>query len=71
MENANEKIDNLGKQKETSQEAGQFFLVLYTVKGCSEELFAHTAYNIIITITNVKIKTLALKNKKVQRTYST
>ena len=25
MENANEKIDNLGKQKETSQEAGQLF----------------------------------------------
>ena len=63
MENANEKMDNLEKLKETSQGAGEFFSVSYTVKGCSMELFAHAAYNIIITITNVKIKTLALKKK--------
>ena len=63
MENANEKMDNLEKLKETSQEAGEFFSVSYTVKGCSIELFAHAACNIIMTITNVKIKTLALKKE--------
>ena len=56
VENASKKMDNLGKLKEPSPEAG-----LFTVKGCSMELFAHAAYNIIIIITNVKIKTLTLK----------
>ena len=44
VENANEKMDNLERLKETSQEAGEFFSVSCTVKGCSIALnYLHTS----------------------------